>query len=65
MPSIRKFAERNNLKIIYFDSSDISDYLKNTNKIAYLLYKPIKNLFKLLTFGKLGDSDLSIIITKI
>jgi 2-polyprenyl-3-methyl-5-hydroxy-6-metoxy-1,4-benzoquinol methylase len=64
LPSLRKFARNNNLREVYMDTSDVSEYLKMTNKFFFHVYGVIKKAFKVLSLGKLGNSDLTVVMSK-
>lgn len=63
--SIKKFAERNGLRIVYYDSFDVTDtaWLKRS-KIVYLSYLVISKVFRVASFGLIGDSDFVIILQR-
>ena len=62
--SFKKFSQSNNLHIIYFDPIDFGDRLKRASKLGYYGYSLTKFLFKILSFGTLGESDLTLVIAK-
>jgi SAM-dependent methyltransferase len=64
LPSLRKFARNNNLKEVYLDTSDVGDYLKMTNKFFFHVYGILKKSFNVLSLGKLGNSDLTVVMAK-
>ena len=64
LPSIKKFAKNNNLELVYINTSDVVKELKYKNKWGYFIYYPIKTIFKILSFGWLGDSELTVILSK-
>jgi hypothetical protein len=64
IPSIKKFTAQNNLSIIYLKTDDITFHLEYRNKAFYLIYKPIKYFFQYMSFGRLGDSEISLALTK-
>lgn len=64
LPSLRKFALENKLSIIYLNTDDVASHLKYRNKTFYLIYKPIKYFFQSISFGKLGDSEMTLVLAK-
>jgi len=63
-PALKKFAYSNNLQIVYFDTVDVGRRLKNKNKLIHISYTCMKKFFSIVSFGKLGDSDLTIVFSK-
>jgi 2-polyprenyl-3-methyl-5-hydroxy-6-metoxy-1,4-benzoquinol methylase len=64
LPAIKKFAAKNNLKLIYNDSSDGGIWIKNSSKLAYYAFKGAKDLLKVLSFGRFGESELTLVMAK-
>lgn len=58
-PSIKKFALHNGLKTIYYASYDTEYYVRKLG--AFFI---IKEIFKFLSLGGLGDSDFVIVLQK-
>ena len=67
--AIRKFAIKNGLKVVRFETSDLGDmsYWRQKSKMAKLtvkIYNILRTFSKFASFGKLGDSDFIIVIRK-
>ena len=67
--AIRRFANQNKLQVVYFDIYDAGDlpYHLQANRMArlvHVLYNMLRALSKLVSFGKLGDSDFTIVLRK-
>ena len=68
---IKKFAYKNGFSIEYFSGSDVLDahswvgqQLKGSN-IVYIVFRFLTIFLKIITFGKLGDSEFVIVLRKV
>ncbi|MDR3575113.1 MAG: class I SAM-dependent methyltransferase [Anaerolineaceae bacterium] len=63
--SIKKFAENKGLRVVYFETDDISNtnwFIKN--RMAHRIYKMVKSVVKFLSLGYLTDSEFVIVLQK-
>ncbi len=67
--SLKRYAVSNGLKVVYFQTNDLSDadYWKKKRKAAIFaisVYKYLKKIIEILSIGKIGDSDFVIVLQK-
>jgi len=63
--SIKKFASKHSLNVLYYEDYDILDILRETSgNIVYHLYGLLKKVANILSIGTLGKSEFYIILQK-
>ena len=62
--SMRKFASQNDLSIEYFYTNDISTKLHRKSRLAFVVYVSLRTIFKIISFGTMGDSEYTIVLKK-
>lgn len=67
--AIRRFAERSGLQVVYFATTDILDAPwaftgGKLGRVMRAIYRGLKDLAKVATFGLLGESDFFMVLQK-
>lgn len=62
--SMRKFSSQNDLSIEYFHTNDVLTKLHHKSRLAFVVYVSLRTIFKIISFGRMGDSEYTIVLKK-